>query len=1096
MLSLKCVKKVYQSQGTEQQIAALSGVSLSFADRGMVFILGKSGCGKSTFLNIIGGLDVPTEGEVFVDGISMKTFSPKEYDSYRNSYVGFVFQDFAIIDEFTVGQNVALALELQGKTAGEGEIDNVLSSLGLDGFADRKPSTLSGGQKQRVAIGRALVKKPRMILADEPTGSLDFESGRSVLSLLKKISSDRLVVVVSHDRDAAEEFGDRIIEFKDGAVINDRSLRKSQEEKSSEESNHLELLSSRLPISKGLKLGLSSVKRKPLRLISTILLSSISLSLFGLLSTLVLYDEATVRRDAALKLHCSSDLFKKDVVFTREEIEYDYLEDKVIKSVSGSGHERDMIAKEEVEWLNSNAKSDIDFAGVYGMQNYAFEVLTNGEYQSPINDKLYSCAYFSGFADCGHDYLERNDMPLLAGRYPVKDNEIAISSYHAKMIGSFTTGKQVSADCSEVLGTTIKIDFVSKGFDEKESFFTISGIYDTGSIDDYYVQRLKDHGARVDQRLFGAFQNYMKGSFHCLGYVSDSFRERYGEAFDESLTLAQPNSVAFSGIEISENRSVRQVSSDAYVGVLLPKFLNMDDFHFFDLNGNNVSYQEPKRNEVYVNASYYKVFHYSRLHFQLNSLLDSLSLAHESHYLPELDDFYSTENGEDTVEVLKAYLGSVDSYSFQKNIKSGFLADEFSYLIDNFGDIAFKRVYLSTLFKAMVDLNDRCGFGVSELSWTSDFYKHIGSYVLLPISAPSMDVFEECYEYIKNTPTLLEFANRVLCYICYQSFSNRNGDFFFNEIRRMMDAGQGNLIPSSTWDGLFEAYRSECDGAKYCYLPVSYKNIYCEKENISSFNWSYSLPLMSQAISYPGKLYYSTPSTGSGELLVKGVFEVGGERAFDQSAFFLNEGFINLVATCPRYINYTIIKSDYKGAEDRRYNYVITKSDFSVEQIKDICVKGKGFEFRFQNPLMEEVDFFIDQIRGLYLVFMIAAVVTGVFAGFLLATFVTSSIEYKKREIGIVRCLGGGVSDIFAIFSSESSLIALLAALLSGLFTFVSCQLLNGYANSMLEINILNYGITNLLIVVGLSILFAVISTFLPIWRKSSVPPFVALRRE
>ncbi|MBP5242976.1 MAG: ABC transporter ATP-binding protein, partial [Clostridia bacterium] len=187
----------------------------------MVFLLGKSGSGKSTLLKVCGGLDNPTEGEIIVKGRSSKNFSQSDFDSYRNTYVGFIFQEYHILNEFTVEENIALALELQGKRKDKQVIEDILSQVELEGSAARKPNTLSGGQKQRIAIARALVKNPEIIMADEPTGALDSATGKQVFDTLKKLSKEKLVIVVSHDRDFAEQYADRIIELKDGKVISD-----------------------------------------------------------------------------------------------------------------------------------------------------------------------------------------------------------------------------------------------------------------------------------------------------------------------------------------------------------------------------------------------------------------------------------------------------------------------------------------------------------------------------------------------------------------------------------------------------------------------------------------------------------------------------------------------------------------------------------------------------------------------------------------------------------------------------------------------------------------------------------------------------------
>lgn len=222
MIELINVTKTYRMKSGE--IKALDEVSLGLPVIGMVFVLGKSGCGKSTLLNVLGGLDEITSGEILIDGISMTDYHAKDYDNYRNRYIGFIFQEYNLIDGFNVGKNISLALELQQNKDKHRVIENVLEQVKLAGFYNRKINELSGGQKQRVAIARALVKDPRIILADEPTGNLDSATAEEIFGLLKELSRDRLILVVSHDRENAEQYADRIIELKDGEVLSDRVI--------------------------------------------------------------------------------------------------------------------------------------------------------------------------------------------------------------------------------------------------------------------------------------------------------------------------------------------------------------------------------------------------------------------------------------------------------------------------------------------------------------------------------------------------------------------------------------------------------------------------------------------------------------------------------------------------------------------------------------------------------------------------------------------------------------------------------------------------------------------------------------------------------
>ena len=233
MLQVKNLVKIYKSKKAES-VTALNDVSIDFPETGFVFLLGKSGSGKSTLLNSIGGLDKFDSGEIIIKGKSSKDFTQSDFDSYRNTFIGFIFQEYNILENFSVAKNLSLALELQGKKADHEEVMKLLRQVEMEQYAKRKPNELSGGQKQRVAIARALIKNPEIIMADEPTGALDSNTGKQVMDTLKQLSKTKLVIVVSHDREFAEIYGDRIIELKDGKILSDVTKKEIEAKEASE----------------------------------------------------------------------------------------------------------------------------------------------------------------------------------------------------------------------------------------------------------------------------------------------------------------------------------------------------------------------------------------------------------------------------------------------------------------------------------------------------------------------------------------------------------------------------------------------------------------------------------------------------------------------------------------------------------------------------------------------------------------------------------------------------------------------------------------------------------------------------------------------
>ena len=233
MIEVRELKKEYRTGDFIQK--ALDGVSVTFRDNEFVAVLGPSGSGKTTLLNILGGLDTADSGEIIINGTSTREYKSADWDTYRNHRIGFVFQSYNLIPHQTVRANVELAMTLTGVGTEERRTraEEALDKVGLKGHENKKPSQLSGGQMQRVAIARALVNNPEIVLADEPTGALDTETGIQVMNLLQEIAKDRLVIMVTHNPALAEQYANRIITLKDGSILEDKKPVTAEELKSS-----------------------------------------------------------------------------------------------------------------------------------------------------------------------------------------------------------------------------------------------------------------------------------------------------------------------------------------------------------------------------------------------------------------------------------------------------------------------------------------------------------------------------------------------------------------------------------------------------------------------------------------------------------------------------------------------------------------------------------------------------------------------------------------------------------------------------------------------------------------------------------------------
>ena len=562
MLETRNLKKVYKTK-KGVSVTALYDVSIKFPEKGLVFLLGKSGSGKSTLLNLLGGLDKYDEGEIIIKGVSSKDFKQSHFDSYRNTYVGFIFQEYNVLEEFSVGANIALAIELQGKKATDEEINRILKQVDLEGFGDRKPNELSGGQKQRVAIARALVKQPEIIMADEPTGALDSNTGRQVFETLKNLSKDKLVIVVSHDREFAEQFGDRIIELADGNVIDDVT-RKVGYEKQGEELNngisfendtmtiksgyHLteadrgsfqqtneedivhkkgnfKLIKSKLPLKNAFKIGASGLKHKKIRLVVTILLSFVAFSLFALADTFGNYNHIKT---------CTNSIKDTNITYA-----------SVIKSLKiGSGMNAywsdygNSIREDEMTKLNKD--TGLDFTGVVVTNQDMVLPNYNKEVELTKNgDMCHYATDFSGYANLTESKIKEMGYKIVAGKLPKDNNEIAISSY---VYETYAKAGYISEDgikseikyYNDLVGKKLKID-------KKE--FTIVGIVDTKVDMDRYKSISEDSKGKTsaqnltDFALSQELAHIQQYSLACDIFVSEGMLNSIKEEYPNYVQL-------------------------------------------------------------------------------------------------------------------------------------------------------------------------------------------------------------------------------------------------------------------------------------------------------------------------------------------------------------------------------------------------------------------------------------------------------------------------------------------------------------------------------------------------------------------------------
>ncbi|MCR5308920.1 MAG: ABC transporter ATP-binding protein, partial [Bacilli bacterium] len=532
MLSIKNLTKIYRIRGANQ-VLALNNVSIDFPERGLIFVLGKSGCGKSTLLNLIGGLEKPTSGEIVINGKSTKHFKNKDFDFYRNTYIGFVFQEYNLINNLSIEDNISISLQLQGKKPNRNDVEETLKLVGLEELENRLPEELSGGQKQRIAIARALIKKPKIILADEPSGSLDSVSGKQVFDLLKELSKDRLVIVVSHDEDFANKYADRIINLKDGKIVKDIIKNKIETIKDNEKL--YELKKSNLPIKLAFKMGLHTLKLKPIRLSITVLLSVIAFTIFGLFSTLIFYDPAYSYSEAIKKENYNSIRLEKNYKYNYKYYRFDKKNKETTLYKNSQENATCGISMNDLNNLNNNSLG-LNFAGIYNNNQKGFPYTSF--INNRTNNEFYFYSNFAGLTDCGEDFLLNQNFKKIAGHYPQNYNEIAISTYALELFedGGFKSlGGAVKAinNAEDILNCELELPLPHCYYADQSVKLTICGVYDVGKeYNDKKFDLLKKYNIETSndpsfKEVSDKFKDAFTSCFYSLGFISEDFFDTY-----------------------------------------------------------------------------------------------------------------------------------------------------------------------------------------------------------------------------------------------------------------------------------------------------------------------------------------------------------------------------------------------------------------------------------------------------------------------------------------------------------------------------------------------------------------------------------------
>jgi ABC-type lipoprotein export system ATPase subunit/ABC-type antimicrobial peptide transport system permease subunit len=1087
MIQLIDVCKSYSLKGAPT-VHALDHISLDFEDKGLVFILGKSGSGKSTLLNCIGGLDRIDSGEIIIKGKSSKKFTQSEFDSYRNTYLGFIFQEYNILNEFTVGQNIALAFQLQGKKATQKDVDEILKEVDLEGLAKRKPNELSGGQKQRVAIARALIKKPEVILADEPTGALDSATGRSVFDTLKKLSETHLVVVVSHDRDFAELYGDRVIELKDGKVISDiykhnvdpkalsagvsviggktisikegytltdkdlklintylkdnkgstiismdnrindsfREITKTSKDGKQDvfadtkkedliskqyTEGDFKLIKSRLPFKNSLKMAWTSMKVKPIKLFMTMLLSVVSLTMFGLADTLAGYDKIGAYVNSIVDSGSTSIAWTKSV--STSSGDYKYYSDR-------------MLTDSDVTSLST--KFNASYQGVYstnsngGAYSFAdlFATSADTSYSSyGTHNRNYAALY--GYVGTNDELFKKTGFSLASGRLPSSDSEIAISLYdyeffkkYGYAVSDTQGGAAITIKASELTNDSTGETFLAKNpYLPLNSYSSSSmplqyivGIVDTKTNLSPYTTLDSATNQNGNYLLQYQFTSYIHYGYHGLGFVTpDVIAEKTSSStngvsfYNSSTGLEARTSYEIGSKTTSPQMSMVYDSSDSANQSGLIMFSSATS-----LGANECAIPLRDYNNYFSSAS-------------SSHLNDDVSTGYSTVYYSSRQPFtenvgYSTDNTS-----IQGYLSNLSINACGAYVASTGLPSDTTKL-------AALKSLCSNFYAGYLKNENYSKFKTwDDASWTAtqqdSFLKNFYIYYLSTTS-----VFIENGDDSYSIPGGLNI----------NSFGDKNG----------------KEIVSSFLPAFIKANFKDSDFSSLTVNVTSNntgKNVFSSTMAIKGFNIS---GLLSNDYTYP---------------------------------FFLSSG------------DYATIKAA-SSADGGVYSFAVGSLPSSKDEIRKLVNfdndnSTADTRYSLETASTSAVSTVNSLVDGLKTTFFYVGLVLALFSAFLLATFIGNSVAAKKREIGILRAVGARSSDVYGIFLNESEIIALINSLIAIVLTVVMCGVINNAIRSSigLSVSIFNFTWRQLLLIIGVAILTAAVASFIPSFAISQKKP-------
>lgn len=1057
MLKLKKIVKDYIMKDQED-VHALKGIDLNFRHNEFVAILGASGCGKTTLLNIIGGLDRYTSGDLIIEGKSTKKYSDYDWDTYRNHSIGFVFQSYNLIHHQTVLKNVELALTISGikKEERRRRAIEALKTVGLEGMEKKKPNQLSGGQMQRVAIARALVNNPEILLADEPTGALDSETSIQIMDLLKEVSKNRLVIMVTHNPDLADAYATRIVRMSDGLIIGDSNPYDGSEKKNKEEINKGNKKHSSMSFPTALSLSLSNLVSKLKRTLLVAVAGSIGI--IGVSSVLAVsfgvnnyidtmqndmmsqypisITETTI--DTASLMNGLSNWEKAKMVFDKQtQIGADemlkYLMEKYADLTQVKTNEinydllryLDQMPKEDVAAMHLHYGSDVTnnifttwkmgyedgeeetFHSLNGLtQMYVSELMTVegfGQYAAFVD-------LFTSFANemiGDAEYIqEQYELVGGVGKYPTEANELLLVVDEEQLVTDLLLGQL--------------------GFYTQSEFLSIA--QKAVEIQNNYKNYLDE---KIDKTTYEAnlaeIEEKYKDSYKSVFDVDEILNKEFKYYSHKTIWEYDPNPVFSARMSITIPAAIIQQDED--LKYILDFLLSYDNSNgevlsgTFTINGNELTRSPISFNRVGTAGVDVKG--------QWSATIDSLETP-----IPISLNVINDEEFEYQISIFPKTSGSYTAapgYVYSAQAKEEW-NDENSMDMRIVGVVKKKENVNFGALRSGFYYTPQLTQKIITDSFESDLYKH-----------PQYGL----KAYIEKGEANLYDYNAYLTYN-YSSFKDTDGD------------------PSTS---------ERVDGVKCIASAI----------NSDPFDMTSMMGLDVSQTKTKVDVAASSLRTLTG---------IGAKISYDDDGEMNNPEFLAV----PKQIDIYPVNFETK---DRVTNYLDNwnnEVDITLPATEHFDEKVLTFEDRKELSYTDTIGMIVAVIDTLILSITIALIsftaLSLVVSCFMIAVITYISTMERVKEIGVIRSLGGRKKDVSRLFIAETLIIGLASGLIGIGITYILSLILNICVSPLGVGNIAALPLYVAGIMVLLSIFLNVISGLVPSMKASHQDPVVALRSE